>query len=376
MSEYSASISKYGPKGKEKYRVFYSYICPVDGLKHRTCKRGFKLEREAKSWVKNDLPNIINQLEHVETLDENLTMGELVEKYKQHISLRLKPTTVATKEHIIDKKILPFFKDKVVYKISVKDIESWHDKLLTEESKSGKKYSETYLRTINNQLSAILNYAVRKHGLQDNPMSKAELIGSKDGEEREFWEVDEYLKFRDAISDKPIFYYAFEVLFWCGLRLGEMQALTAEDLDLEAKTLRVDESYARLKKKDIIGAPKTKAGKRTIAIHDDLAMELKEYLECLGPIDPKARIFPVSKSGMYHEMKRGCKLSGVKKITIHGLRHSHISMLMEIGVPAVAIAPRVGQKRTSMTMHYGHPYEKRAREIANNINEMAGKQDV
>ncbi|MBQ8255272.1 MAG: site-specific integrase [Clostridia bacterium] len=207
-------------------------------------------------------------------------------------------------------------------------------------------------------------------------MSKAELIGSKDGEEREFWEVDEYLKFRDAISDKPIFYYAFEVLFWCGLRLGEMQALTAEDLDLEAKTLRVDESYARLKKKDIIGAPKTKAGKRTIAIHDDLALELKEYLECLGPIDPKARIFPVSKSGMHHEMERGCKLSGVKKITIHGLRHSHISMLMEIGVPAVAIAPRVGQKRTSMTMHYGHPYEKRAREIANNINEMAGKQNV
>ena len=78
------------------------------------------VEREAKSWVKNDLPNIINQLEHVETLDENLTMGELVEKYKQHISLRLKPTTVATKEHIIDKKILPFFKDKVVYKILTK----------------------------------------------------------------------------------------------------------------------------------------------------------------------------------------------------------------------------------------------------------------
>ena len=51
-----------------------------------------------------------------------------------------------------------------------------------------------------------------------------------------------------------------------------------------------------------------------VIIHDDLALELKEYLECLGPIDPKARIFPVSKSGMHHEMERGCKLSGVVKL--------------------------------------------------------------
>jgi len=376
MSEYSASISKYGPEGKHKYRVFYSYISPIDGKKHRTSKRGFKLEKDAKKWIKYDMPDVIKQLEHVETLDENLTMGELIDKYKHHISIRLKPTTMATKEHIIDKKILPFFMDKIVYKISVKDIEKWHDELLTAESKCGNKYSPTYLRTINNQLSAILNYAVRKHGLPNNPMEKAELIGEKEGEEREFWEVEEYLKFRDAISDKPIFYYAYEVLFWCGLRLGEMQALTSEDIDFEAKTLRVDESYARLKKQDIIGAPKTKTSKRTIAIHDDLVLELKEYIESLGPIDPTARIFPVSKSGMHHEMERGCKLSGVKKITIHGLRHSHISMLMEIGVPAVAIAPRVGQKRTSMTMHYGHQYKKRAREIADNINEMAGKQNV
>lgn len=376
MSEYSASISKYGPEGKHKYRVFYSYISPIDGKKHRTSKRGFKLEKDAKKWIKYDMPDVIKQLEHVETLDENLTMGELIDKYKHHISLRLKPTTIATKEHIIDKKILPFFKDKVVYEISVKDVESWHDELLIAESRSGNKYSPTYLRTINNQLSAILNYAVRKHGLKHNPMNDAETIGCHEGDERDFWEVEEYLKFRDAISDKPIFYYAYEVLFWCGLRLGEMQALTSEDIDFEAKTLRVDESYARLNKQDIISGPKTKTSKRTIAIHDDLALELKEYLESLGPIDQKARIFPVSKSGMHHEMERGCKLSGVKKITIHGLRHSHISMLMEIGVPVVAIAPRVGQKRTSMTMHYGHQYKKRAREIADNINEMAGKQNV
>ena len=81
MSEYRSLVKKDG----DKYRVFYSYISPKDGKRHRTCKRGFKLKKDADKWVKYDLPNIIKQLEHVETLDENLTMGELVEKYKQHI---------------------------------------------------------------------------------------------------------------------------------------------------------------------------------------------------------------------------------------------------------------------------------------------------
>lgn len=377
MSRYNVSISKYlSTKGKPMYRVEYSYISPIDGKKHNTCKRGFKLKKEAENWRDTELPKVIAQLEHTETLDENMTMEELIEKYKYHISLRLKETTCATKENVIDTKILPFFKNMVVHKITVKDIENWHNKLLTGTNKHGEKYSDTYLRAMNSQLAAILNYAGRKHNLKENPMKNAEKIGSKEAEEREFWELDEYLKFREALWDKPMFYYAFEILFWCGLRIGEMQALTLEDIDLENKTLRVDESYARLKKKDIIGDPKNKPSKRTITIHDDLAIELKEYLESLGPIDKKSRIFPVSKSSMYRAMEYGCKVSGVKKIVIHALRHSHISMLMEIGVPTVAIAPRVGQKRTSMTLHYGHPYAKRAREIADNINEMVGKKNV
>ena len=92
MSNYSVSISKYQTKKDKnhyRYRINYSYISPKDGKRHRTCKRGFKLKKDADKWVKYALPNIIKQLEHVETLDENLTMGELIDKYKHHISLRL-----------------------------------------------------------------------------------------------------------------------------------------------------------------------------------------------------------------------------------------------------------------------------------------------
>lgn len=67
-----------------------------------------------------------------------------------------------------------------------------------------------------------------------------------------FWTKSEYLQFAEAMMDKPVSYYAFEMLYWCGLRLGEMLALTPEDFDFEKKTVRINKSYQRIKKKDIM----------------------------------------------------------------------------------------------------------------------------
>lgn len=92
--------------------------------------------------------------------------------------------------------------------------------------KGGKPYSPTYLRTLNNQLSAIFNHAERYYDLQNNPCSKVVKIGSKKGKEMQFWTKDEYLKFSDAIMDKPLSFYTFEILYWTGIRIGELLALT------------------------------------------------------------------------------------------------------------------------------------------------------
>lgn len=72
----------------------------------------------------------------------------------------------------------------------------------------------------------------------------------------QFWTKPEYLKFAEAIMDKPISYYAFEILYWCGLRLGELLALTSADLDFEKQTIRINKSYQRIKQRDVITDPK------------------------------------------------------------------------------------------------------------------------
>ena len=366
MSNFKSSINKYG----DKYRVDFSYISP-DGKRHRTCKRGFSRQKDAVRWQKEEMPLVIKQLEQVDILDENMTMAELISEYMAYSSARRRITTCGTKENIIEKKILPYFKDKRVFKITPWEIEKWQNELLKSTTSTGKEYSATYIRSIRSQLTAIFNYAVRLHNLPNNPMDKVEMIGKKKADERPFWTAEQYKLFRDQIADKPTYYYAFEVLFWCGLRMGELLALTPADIDLKNHTLKVNKSYQRIKGEDIITLPKTESGKRTVHLPKYLANELKEYLGSIYDTANNQRIFPLSKSGLHHVLVNGCEGCGLDKIPVHSLRHSHVSMLANMNVPYVVMAERVGHsKSNSITHHYSHSYESSGKEVAEMLNKI------
>ena len=243
---------------------------------------------------------------------------------------------------------------------------------------NGEEYSSTYLRSINNQLSAILNYAVVYHNLPSNPVLKIERLGTKQADkEREFWTLDEYTKFSNAIREKPEFYYAFQVFFWCGLRLGELQALTKEDVNLQEMTLKVTNSFT--KKEQTNGKTKTPNSKRTVHMPKELAEELEEYINSLYGIKSTDRLFEISKSAFHKTMTEYSKKAGVKRITIHGLRHSHISLLMNyVSCASVMdIAKRAGHKSPEITMIYSHRYGNKDALIAEQLDEMMrGDSDV
>ena len=101
------------------------------------------------------------------------------------------------------------------------------------KDENGKALSPVYLKTINNQLSAIFNHAVKFYNLKENPCRKAGSMGKKKNREMLFWTKEEYLKFAEVMMDKPQFYYAFEMLYWCGIREGELLALTPADFDFK-----------------------------------------------------------------------------------------------------------------------------------------------
>lgn len=182
------------------------------------------------------------------------------------------------------------------------------------------------------------------------------------------------------MSYKPLSYYAFEMLYWCGIREGELLALTPADFDFEAETVRINKSYQRLKGEDVITSPKTRKGNRTIKMPKFLCEEIQDCLKMYYDLKDSDRLFPVSKHYLFSEMERGCKAMGVKRIRIHDLRHSHVSLLIDMGFTALAIGNRVGHEAEKITYRYAHLFPSVQTEMANRLdmerNSRGGENDV
>ena len=280
----------------------------------------------------------------------------------------MKENTWASKEHIIRTKLLPYFGKLKMNNITAHQIITWQNELMKHANKSGEKYSPVYLRSIHSQLSAIFNHAAKYYGLRENPCKKAGCMGKKKNREMQFWTKEEYLKFAEVMMDKPLSFYAFEMLYWCGIREGELLALTPADFDFEKRTVSITKSYQRLNGQDLITTPKTEKSNRVIQMPQFLVDEIQDYLKQLYNIQSNNRMFTVTKSYLHHEMDRGAKEANIKRIRIHDLRHSHVSLLIDMGFSATAIADRVGHESIDITYNYAHLFPSRQLEMADKLN--------
>lgn len=330
------------------------------GKKEKKMKRGFPTKREALEWERTFLQQ--------QTADLDMTFENFVALYVADMKGRIKENTWGTKEHILYKKLVPYFGRRKMCDIHSKEVIAWQNEMLNYRDEKGKPYSPVYLKTLHNQLSAVFNHAVRHYNLKANPAAQVGNMGKAKGREMLFWTKAEYLKFAEAMMDKPLSYYAFEMLYWCGIREGELLALTPADFDFEAGTVKISKSYQRLHGKDVITTPKTKKSNRTIKMPNFLCDEMKDYLGMLYGIKKKERIFTITKSYLHHEMDRGAKSAGVKRIRIHDLRHSHISLLIDMGFSAVAIADRVGHESIEITYRYAHLFPSKQTEMADKLD--------
>ena len=330
------------------------------GERKQKCKRGFATKREAQEWERSF------QMQTSGDLD--MTFESFVSRYAEDTKTRLKENTWASKEHIIRTKLLPYFSKLKMNNITAHQIITWQNELMKHANKSGEKYSPVYLRSIHSQLSAIFNHAVKYYGLRENPCKKAGCMGKKKNREMQFWTKEEYLKFAEVMMDKPLSFYAFEMLYWCGIREGELLALTPADFDFEKRTVSITKSYQRLNGQDLITTPKTEKSTRVIQMPQFLVDEIQDYLKQLYNIQSNDRMFTVTKSYLHHEMDRGAKKANIKRIRIHDLRHSHVSLLIDMGFSATAIADRVGHESIDITYNYAHLFPSKQLEMADKLN--------
>lgn len=352
-------MAVYKEEKTNTWRVIYRYT-DWTGEKKQTQKRGFKTKREAQAWER--------ELLHKVSADLDMTFESFFEQYTADMQTRIKENTWATKEHIIRTKLIPYFGKLKMSNITAQQIITWQNELMNYKDENGKPISPVYLKTINNQLSALFNHAVKYYNLRENPCKKAGSMGKKKNREMLFWTKEEYLKFAEVMMDKPLSYYAFEMLYWCGIREGELLALTPADFDFDKNTVSINKSYQRLNGQDLITTPKTEKSNRIIKMPQFSADEMKDYLKMLYDVGENERMFAITKSYLHREMGRGSKEAGVKRIRIHDIRHSHVSHLIDMGFSAIAIADRVGHESIDITYNYAHLFPSKLTEMADKLN--------
>ena len=142
-------------------------------------KRGFKTKKEALQWEQDFISQADGSL--------GMKFKDFVEIYMKDVNPRLRETTLSNKHYLFNKKVLPYFGEMPINAIKPTDIRNWQNELINFRRPNGRGYAPTYLRTINNQLTAAFNFAVNFYGLRENPCLKAGSMGKKNADEMLFW---------------------------------------------------------------------------------------------------------------------------------------------------------------------------------------------
>ena len=204
------AVIKNKKTGMWEVRTYYK---DLTGERKQKTKRGFAKKSEALEWERN--------FKLKENQSISMSFKSFVDIYLTDLEPRIKRNTFLTKKHIIETKILPYFGKRKLDDIRTSNVIQWQNEIMKLKKDNGELFSQTYLKTIHNQLSAILNHAVNMYGLKDNVARKAGTMGKEENKEMEFWTQEEFQKFLECVADKPISYYAFEMLYWTGIREGD-----------------------------------------------------------------------------------------------------------------------------------------------------------
>lgn len=333
---------------KTWYCKFYYF--DAEGISRQKLKRGFKLKRDAEAWERQFLESIAYQ--------PTMTMDQFYGLFKRDTEPRLKEHTIMNRYYLYKNRIQPFFGDMQLNEIDAQDVITWQNELIEQD------FANTYLKTCHTALSTIFNHAVKFYGLGENPCHKAGSIGSTRPEtEMLIWTLEDYKKAIDSIESIKA-RTAINLLYWSGMRKGELYALTWKDLDFNLKTVDISKSYQRLRGKDVTTPPKTASSYRKIKLPYPTLEALKTYSGAIYDTSSNQPVFHWEKRFIEDGIQQAAELAGVQRIRVHDLRHSHASHLIELGFSPLLIAQRLGHEKVETTMNtYAHLWPSKEDEL-------------
>lgn len=345
----------YQDKTTGKY-YFTCYYVDWQGERRRKVKRGFTLAREAKKAEREFLDQYAEQC--------NMSFSAFYDIYIADCKARLKGDTLQAKESRFTNSILPYFANLPISDITPAHVRQWQNKMM-------QQYAPTSQRQIQAQLSALFNFAVKFYGLRRNPARTAGSMGKIKSGRLDFWTLEEFNK---AIIYEKNFTIktAFIVLFYSGLRAGELLALNLEDYNREEKTVTVSKNLAQIRGGIEITTPKTEKANRTIKLPAVATTQLEQYIDTLYEPKGSDRIFyTLNHSKMIRHLRKDAEKACIKRIRVHDLRHSHASLLINNNVNIKAVSDRLGHEDIQTTLNvYAHLYEHQQSNIAELLDKL------
>ena len=327
------------------------YFTDWQGKRRKKKKEGFKTRHEALAWERKFLEFYAGC--------PDISFATLVQAYKEHHRETTREVTHYTKCRLIDNHILPCFGQLPVGKIGRAQIQAWKSTLVQ------RKLTPMYIRQICSLMKSIFSFAVVHYHLPENPCSCRE-TPCRHQRKVDYWTLEEFRKFA-AVLTRPHHIMAFYLLFWTGMRKGELLALTWEDIDFDKSSIAVNKSFVRLHKRDIISSGKTKSSQRVVIMPAFLAEMLRDFQQLKGKTS--GRIFPYTRNMLSHTMRKYTQEAAVKRIRLHDLRHSHASLLINAGFLPIDVADRLGHANAGITLSiYSHFYESKRTSLAERLN--------
>lgn len=349
----------------EERKTFYvkTYYTDYTGARKQKMKRGFKLQRDAKEWERIFLEK--------QSAQPSMPFLALSELYLEDKKAHTKKITYETKKNRIDTWILPYFNSQPINEISAPDIRKWQATLKESKNANGAFLAAGYMQNLVMELSSMFNFAVRFYGLSVNPCHIAGNTIGKKTKSINFWTKEEFDKFIATFDKASPYYVAYMMLYYCGMRIGELEALTISDVDLENNVVRINKTYHLINGKGIITTPKTPKANRDITIPPFLSSIIRAYEKRIYAPEPDTRLFTTSHSTYARQMEEHIAIAKIKRIRLHDIRHSHASLLIEMGFSALLVSERLGHENVSTTLNiYSHLFPSKQIEVAQRLEKL------
>ena len=352
---------------KITYKCEGSYI-DANGSQKRYHKRGFATADEAKEWERVFL------LESTTGVSSNMTVNDLYIKFMDQKKLVVKERSFYEIDKSFKKHILPVFGDIKLSNISLEKIEKYQQNLLTNRKEDDEFYSNSTIEKIQTHLKSFLKYGCTKGYIKDIRVMSFKNIkrANEMKKEMDFWQPNEYDNFISYVDD--IVYKAlFDTLYWCGLRLGETLALTWNDINFISKSITINKTYVKFK--HLTTTPKTLNSYRNVIMTDKCFESIKALFDdqknIIGFNKEKLLFYfdkPIDENTLRRKKDTWCEKSNVKRIRIHDLRHSHVSLLINLGFSPFDIAKRLGHTPEMVNNIYGHWFQDAQNKMVNKLN--------